>query len=96
MSIPCVLDFASKAARRDVEEQAASAQTTDLVEDATKASERAVGVCFRSWTIADCGTAAKARESTPALGRIWPQPDKLQKVAINELESKLSPWQVVA
>ena len=41
-------DFASKAARRDVEEQAASAQTTDLVEDAPKASERAVGLRFCS------------------------------------------------
>ena len=46
MSIPCVLDFASKAARRDVEEQAASAQTADPVEDAPKASERAVGLRF--------------------------------------------------
>ena len=72
-------DLASKAARRDVEEQAASAQTTDLGEDATEASERAVGVCFCSWTIADCGTTTKARESTPALGRIWPQPDKYKK-----------------
>ena len=51
-------DFASKAARRDVEEQAASAQTTDLVEDATKASESAVGMRFCSWTIADCGRSA--------------------------------------
>ena len=41
-------DFASKAARQDVEEQAASVQTKDLVEDAKKASERAVGVCFCS------------------------------------------------
>ena len=46
MSIPCVLDFASKAARRDVEEQAASAQTADPVEDAPKASERVVGLRF--------------------------------------------------
>ena len=41
-------EVASKAARRDVEEQAASAQTTDLVEDAPKASERAVGLRFCS------------------------------------------------
>ena len=99
-------DFASKAARKDVEEQAASAQTTDLVEDAPKASERAVGLRFcslkshcRLWPLpllvqgeqlqktaleneAPAKTAnrcvwqmANARESTPALGRIWPQPD---------------------
>ena len=42
-------EVASKAARRDVEEQAASAQTTDLVEDAPKASERAVGLRFCFW-----------------------------------------------
>ena len=100
-------DFASKAARRDVEEQAASAQTTDLVEDASKASERAVGLRFcslkshcRLWPLpllvqgeqlqktaleneAPAKTAnrcvwqmANARESTPAVGRIWPQPDE--------------------
>ncbi|CAE7306570.1 unnamed protein product [Symbiodinium sp. CCMP2592] len=44
------------------QEQAASAQTTDLVGDATKAY-----------------TAAKSRESIPALGRIWPQPDDCKK-----------------
>ena len=42
------MDFASKTARRDVEEQAASAQTADPVEDAPKASERAVGLRFCS------------------------------------------------
>ena len=42
-------EVASKTARRDVEEQAASAQTTDLVEDAPKASERAVGLRFCFW-----------------------------------------------
>ena len=47
-------DVASKAARRDVEEQAASAQTADPVEDAPQVSERAVGLRFCSWTIADC------------------------------------------
>ena len=48
---PCRVcsEVASKAARRDVEEQAASAQTTDLVEDAPKASERAVGLRFCFW-----------------------------------------------
>ena len=45
------LDFASKAARGDVEEQAASAQTADPVEDAPKASERAVGLRFCSLKI---------------------------------------------
>ena len=108
LSFRCVCsDFASKAARRDVEEQAASAQTTDLVEDASKASERAVGLRFcslkshcRLWPLpllvqgeqlqktaleneAPAKTAnrcvwqmANARESTPAVGRIWPQPDE--------------------
>ena len=97
-------DFASKAARKDVEEQAASARTADPVEDAPKASERAVGLRFCSLKIplqtvafapagagraaaanssgergsgqnrkqmCSANTAAKARESTPALGRIW-------------------------
>ena len=56
-------EVASKAARRDVEEQAASAQTTDLVGDAPKASELAVGMRFCSWTIADCGRAAAGEQA---------------------------------
>ena len=60
------------ARRRDVEEQAASAQTTDLVEDAPKASERAVGLRF-------CSLKSHCR--------LWPLPllvqgEQLQKTAL--------------
>ncbi|CAE7345580.1 unnamed protein product, partial [Symbiodinium sp. CCMP2456] len=65
------------------QEQAASAQTTDLVEDATKASESAVGMRFCSWTIADCGRASEPSESEDDKDKIVAsaRDEQLQKTA---------------
>ena len=83
-------EVASKAARRDVEEQAASAQTTDLVEDATKASELAVGMRFCSWTIADCGLCLLVQDEQLQENKQAPAKPRKQTCSAN------TPWQDLA